>query len=107
MQEIQIGGEVMDLFEAHLKDGRVIKGDNWDLVPVDQVKILVVHHPWRPDVSVALCVDDGSISFLWKEGVGGVGQEGKLVRVGFGKRQGDRIYEIVFSSDSSIGTRHK
>ncbi len=93
----------MRLFDAHMKDGSCITGENWDLVDGTAVRVLVVHHPWIPGVSIAVSGEATEL-FLVKEGLAAAGKQGSLVKVMFGKRMGSESVEIHFLKGGGIVT---
>lgn len=85
----------MIIFEAFLKNGSIIQGENWNEVPVKDVECLIVHHPWNPGLSVAFS-GEGEL-FLYKEALGQPGKPGQMTAVGFGRRLRGEKQTIVFT----------
>jgi hypothetical protein len=95
----------MLLFEAFMKDGSCVSGDNWDKVRKStDIDCLIVHHPWNPNVSVVMT--KAHDYFLWKEAIGKMGFAGDIVKIGFGKRlpNGSVDSEIHFLRGGGIAT---
>ena len=95
-----IGGDIMKIFDAYLKGGECVSGDDWDQVPVHLIDVLVVHHIWNPGVSMAI-TGPGDL-FFYKEAISSPGSASKIIAVYFGRICFGKKTGIKFSEDGSI-----
>lgn len=88
----------MLLFEAYLKqNGLCIRGEDWNAVPSGEVKCLVVYNPFLPGVSLTVeAIGSSAEFFLYKEALATVGGAPNLVKVVFGKKEGEETLKICF-----------
>jgi len=90
----------MKIFDAYLKGGECVSGDDWDQVPVHLLDVLVVHHIWNLGVSIAIA-GPGDIYF-YKEAISSLGRDARMTAVYFGKQYQGKKTLIKFSEDGSI-----